>query len=134
MTIRGGRADPLRNWEPDAGATFLGAYGLRNPMVLWLLRKHPELLAFTPGEIAHGAQAPYCAVGHRPAPMMFRKDGWVCYRHDRPRRIAASFETPTCEIVDAAGAPVDALAQVGRGVDLVYKGGKLVAVELETPG
>jgi len=43
MTIRGSRTDPGRNWEPDAGATFLGAYGLRNPMVLWLLRKHPEL-------------------------------------------------------------------------------------------
>lgn len=130
MTIRGSRTDPGRNWEPDAGATFLGAYGLRNPMVLWLLRKHPELLAFTPGEIARGAQAPYCAVGHRPVPMLFRRDGWYCYRHSSPRRIAASLETPTCDIVDADGGSVDALAQIGHALDLIYKDGRFVAVEL----
>ena len=63
-------------------------------------------------------------------PMLFRRDGWYCYRHNSPRRIAASLETPTYDVVDGDGETADALALLGRALDLVYKDGRLVAVEL----
>lgn len=34
----------------DAGASLLGVYGLRNPTILWLLNRRPDLLVETPQE------------------------------------------------------------------------------------
>lgn len=37
---------------PDAGMSLLGTYGLRNPMMVWLLNRRPDLLAETSKELA----------------------------------------------------------------------------------
>lgn len=44
----------------DAGASVLGAFGLKNHIVAWLLNRNPELLALTPKELVRGLKAPEC--------------------------------------------------------------------------
>lgn len=45
---------------PDAGATMLGAYGLGNPTITWLVARFPFLLELTPKQIAEGLNQPTC--------------------------------------------------------------------------
>lgn len=45
---------------PDAGATMLGAYGLGNPTITWLVARFPFLLELTPKQIADGLHQPTC--------------------------------------------------------------------------
>lgn len=44
----------------DAGATMLGAFGLRNPIITWLLNRYPFLLDLTPKQIVNGLRQPTC--------------------------------------------------------------------------
>ena len=84
---------------PDAGASMLGHYGLVNPMMAWLLRRRPELLAETPTEFRRPTEpAPACraavdeGAGYSRScrrTMLFRYDErgqavWKCYEHDPP--------------------------------------------------
>lgn len=79
---------------PDAGASMLGHYGLVNPMMAWLLRRHPELLAETPTEFRGATEpAPRCGAGDGlercRQTMLFRYDErgqavWKCYEHEPP--------------------------------------------------
>lgn len=69
---------------PDAGNTALGHWTLANPMVCWLLRNAPELLAATPTELRQPATPPLCPEDNWP--MRFRPGQWVCYRHEEPVR------------------------------------------------
>ena len=45
---------------PDAGATMLGAYGLGNPVITWMLARYPFLLELTPKQITDGLNQPTC--------------------------------------------------------------------------
>lgn len=80
-----------RGWEypPDAGDSTLGAWGIQNATVLWLLRLAPELLEWTPKELTEGIKnSPKCprcgghmalkvadASGRQP-----RRFVWACHR------------------------------------------------------
>ena len=45
---------------PDAGATMMGAYGLANPTITWLLARFPFLLELTPRQLVEGLNQPTC--------------------------------------------------------------------------
>lgn len=128
MVIRGRRDDPMRNWEPDAGASVFGAYGLKNPLVLYLLRAAPELLSLTPDQL-HGrarVRAPDCRLCQRP--MVFRLDGWVCYRHGEPARLAFGYEAQPGRVGHR-----DILADLARALDVIYADGRWHVVDMEMP-
>lgn len=74
---------------PDAGASYLGAYGLMNAWAIWLATRRPDLAELTPLELQalmHAA-APRCPDDHCRALMVARAGEWVCYRHPRPLRL-----------------------------------------------
>ncbi len=52
--------DPGLKAPPDAGSSLLGAYGLRNEVIVWLLNTAPEILNMTPSEFKRGLPAPRC--------------------------------------------------------------------------
>ncbi len=47
---------------PDAGTSYVGVYGLRNPWVAWLCNAAPELAALTPFEL-QAILMPACYAG-----------------------------------------------------------------------
>lgn len=57
---RGAAWRQLLDQPPDAGATMLGAYGLGNPVITWLLGRYPYLLELTPKQISDGLYQPKC--------------------------------------------------------------------------
>ncbi len=65
---------------PDAGRSALGHWTLANPMVAWLMRQDPAVLAKTPAEFQAGQAAPTCPVG--PHQMRWRPGWWKCWRHE----------------------------------------------------
>jgi len=129
MVIRGRRDDPMRNWEPDAGASVFGAYGLKNPLVLYLLRTAPELLSLTPDQLYGRVRVrpPDCRLCQRP--MAFRLDGWVCYRHAEPVRLAFDYEPQAARVSGRR----DILADLGRELDIIYASGRWHVVDMEMP-
>lgn len=83
--------DPGFDYPPDAGDSTLAAWGLANPMVGWLLRQAPELLEWSPIELAGGiANPPKCPNQRCQAPMALkvveaqgrlpRRLVWACHR------------------------------------------------------
>jgi len=117
---------------PDAGASFMGAHGLCNPLVRWLLGKHPELLALAPKAMTARAVPPRCPDPECRRPMVFRSGAWVCYHHYRrlgdepqavvlaPVRVPHEVEIPPIVPMDAFGCPVDVLSRVNEALDIVY--------------
>lgn len=90
---------PVAGQPPDAGISILGTWGLRNPMTIWLLNRHPELLAETPLELREHndrGSVPRCGwfvesphvkgvVVECGGSMHFRyvygRPAWVCFAH-----------------------------------------------------
>lgn len=117
---------------PDAGASFMGKYGLKNPTVAWLIgRGLGEVVALRPGEMVEES-APKCPSKTRrgidwqakryitvdePCPMTMksRPAGWVCYEHDVPVRVPR--QLPIEKIPEYAGGIERALDKI---VDLEY--------------
>lgn len=64
--------DPGFKWPPDAGASVLGAFGLRSDMVVYLLNHAPELLNKSPAELRRGLTPARCPVKDCSAPMSLR--------------------------------------------------------------
>ena len=129
---------------PDAGASYMGAHGLGNPIVLWLMRKHPELLALTPKAMTARAVPPRCPDLMCRRAMVFRPGAWVCYYHWRvviegetngfvqaPIRVPHEVEVPAIVPVDGFGRPVDVLSRVNEALDISYEGGEWRVRKLE---
>lgn len=76
---------------PDAGNTTLGAFGLQNPIVSWIMTKNPEILAMSPRQLTRGLKAPTCPRPYCWYPMVLRvidAEGrqprrlvWRCFKH-----------------------------------------------------
>ena len=68
---------------PDAGRSALGHWTLANPMVAWLMKRDPTLLAKTPAEFQAGHAPPACRADPEmmPHPMLWRPGWWKCWRH-----------------------------------------------------
>jgi hypothetical protein len=87
--------DPGLKRPPDAGASLLGAYGLRNDVIVWLLNTAPEILNMTPAEFKRGLPAPRCPNRQCGRPMLLRvseRTGrtpsrlvWRCFASWHPR-------------------------------------------------
>ncbi|OGS01141.1 MAG: hypothetical protein A2V88_08655 [Elusimicrobia bacterium RBG_16_66_12] len=112
---------------PDAGASFMGVYGLGNPWVLWLLRKQAELLALTPEQLRRDL-VPVCpdSRGWKPHRMMLRPEGWVCYRHPKWME-GRMIESPVRVLFEPRlqRAPKgDVLTRVKEALDVVYDDGE----------
>lgn len=127
---------------PDAGASYLGTYGLGNAWTAWLLAHEPNLLASPPSALTRtdvGAP-PLCdAVRERvidnewrkspepddlcEQPMLYRPGAWCCYRHEVTVRlpIAAKFEEAT--ILDGNDQPIrDVTKLLSDVVDVMFYG------------
>jgi len=77
---------------PDAGNTVLGHYSLLNPVVAWLLRKAPGLLAEPASALRESdVRPPRCPERHR---MVWRGAEYACYLHAEPvrQKIALRYE------------------------------------------
>jgi hypothetical protein len=82
--------DPGLKRPPDAGASVLGAFGLRSDIVVYLLNHAPELLNQSPAELSRGLTAARCPVKACQAPMSLRmveakgrrpsRLVWRCYK------------------------------------------------------
>lgn len=98
----------------DAGATMLGAFGLRNPIITWLLNRYPFLLELTPKQIVNGLRQPTCRewLGdhscRRPMFLDLRADVlfWHCAAHP------ANAERVTLPIAQAMRAPAASLRKM----------------------
>lgn len=110
---------------PDAGASFLGAHGLRNPVVAWLLRKHPELVALTPKAMIARTAPPRCPDPYCRRPMVFRPDAWKCYYHESPVIV----EEPWLLRAPAG----DVLRRIHEPLDILYEDGAWEIRTLELP-
>lgn len=73
---------------PDAGASYLGAYGIVNAWAIWLSTRRPDLAELTPQEVQRQLQGPPpgCPARRCRARMVPRAGEWVCYRHEPPIR------------------------------------------------
>ena len=124
---------------PDAGATYLGTYGVGNVWVSWLVSKAPEVAASTPLDLQrYQRRAPRkCPICSHPMVVRLQAPAkrdrrhrskakaaarrqaqgqvWKCYRHEPPAMVPIRID------YDAIPAPdVDVLAKVGRGAILDY--------------
>ena len=102
---------------PDNGASYLGVYGLANPVVCWLIGKGAgELVALRPSELLAPQRAPNCPGDHdAPTPMLYRPPWWKCYRHDET--VAVPMQPRLQDIPFYDGGVFQALS---KEVDLVY--------------
>jgi hypothetical protein len=120
---------------PDAGASYLGTYGLANIWVAWIVGRAPELAAVTPAALRRPRAAPPCPACQ--TVMVFRVSSptkrdrrrrskgkaaarrrqggacWKCYRHKEPIVVSA-------ELATERAPDVDVLAKVGNGAVLDY--------------
>jgi len=72
---------------PDAGASYMGFYGLGNPWTIWLLNAASELVAEVPSELVKHEPSRSCPGCQHP--MVRRPGAWRCYRHDEPITVLA---------------------------------------------
>lgn len=71
----------------DAGASYMGKFGLKNWLVCWLIeRGHGEIVALRSEEIERGVGSPPKCWRCKET-MVFRPDCWACYRHQPALKI-----------------------------------------------
>ena len=109
---------------PDAGASYMGVYGLRNPVVAWAVGRAADLLVQTPEALAAAGrkEPPPCPDKACHRPMRFRIERgmigvWRCYNFDRHAepttvRPRAAYDSPDVDVIAAARA--------GKMLDYVY--------------
>ena len=133
---------------PDAGASYLGAYTLRNDWVIWLLKNDPHLLTVSPAALHRTdvGEPPRCAAraeeytGKRwrfarpkrecDQAMKYRPGAWCCYHHREPVRVRFFLKLPKMRLCDDKGQPIDdVLALIGKDVDIEYRDGRWRVVE-----
>ena len=120
---------------------MLGHYGLVNPMMAWLLRRRPELLAETPTEFRRPTEPPPAcgvevAVGSGFTErcrriMLFRYERgqavWKCYEHEPP--VVRSVRRATSAMQRGVNTSLDwmvAATREGKMLDLVFDQGAWV--------
>lgn len=127
---------------PDAGASYLGVYGLQNVWVAWIVSRAPELAAVTPEALRRFGRRkpPPCPICDRPMQLRLasppkrdrrhrtkanaearRRQGgrvWKCYRHDPP-----VVRQATDPVDDEPAPDIDAIGMIAKGnpiLDYVY--------------
>lgn len=133
---------------PDAGASYLGAYTLRNEWVVWLLKNDPHLLTVSPAALHRTdlGEPPLCkapaehvnvhtnewvrdvaltteegVVIECERQMLYRPGFWCCYQHAETVRVPVRLKLPKMRLYDGEDQPVDALALIGKDVDIEYR-------------
>ena len=140
---------------PDAGASYLGAYTLKNEWAVWLLKNDPHLLTMAPAKLHRTdvGTPPKCtapreayserrgwhvagvALGFDPdvcgMPMVYRPGFWCCYIHGETVRRRVFLKAPPLRLYDDDGRRIDdMLALVGKDVDVEWRDGKWRVVEV----